>query len=419
MSRAIDDGSRSGASSPLLLLPASLLPSAAARPLAGARARDARAARWSAWSCPCTRRVSPAPHEPPRYPIGAARLEVDVFGPAAGVLTPQVGVSPLAEHESTLERAHRPIVLIAPGAGSRGLAVSGLLACRRRRHRRSPRPVRSRTAPSPHPVRLRTAPLLTCAGRAPRAVRLTRLPGPRVRLSWRAPTAPPGWAGFDRLPRAPRGAHRRADHAAPRWSSRSCPGGPPPSPCRPATPRAPQSAPPSCAARCALRPPGRVRGLRVLARTATGVRIGWRPAAPRRRARRRLPDHARRRRRRADPRARLHRSSSAPPALTASRSPPWTPAGAAGPPSRTLQDRRPPGRRLHAARWPPGANPPACPASSASRKSAKPAPPSGGCPASPGSARIIGYRVYRDGALLGQSTRTRCASPTSPRCAPT
>jgi hypothetical protein len=55
------------------------------------------------------------PYEPPRYPIGAARLERDVFETVAGPLTPQVGVSPLAEHETALERARRPIVLSAFG----------------------------------------------------------------------------------------------------------------------------------------------------------------------------------------------------------------------------------------------------------------------------------------------------------------
>ena len=42
-------------------------------------------------------RVHHAPYEPPRYPIGAARLEVEALAPAAGVLTPRVGVSPVAE----------------------------------------------------------------------------------------------------------------------------------------------------------------------------------------------------------------------------------------------------------------------------------------------------------------------------------
>lgn len=97
-----------------MLLPASLLPVLLLAPTL-ARAPATFALRLERMVVPAHARVYPAPYEPPRYPIGAARLEVDVFGPAAGVLTPQVGVSPLAEHESALERAHRPIVLIAPG----------------------------------------------------------------------------------------------------------------------------------------------------------------------------------------------------------------------------------------------------------------------------------------------------------------
>jgi hypothetical protein len=97
-----------------LLLPASLLPVLLLAPSL-ARAPATFVLHLERMVVPVHARVYPAPYEPPRYPIGAARLEVDVFGPAAGVLTPQVGVSPLAEHESALERAHRPIVLSAPG----------------------------------------------------------------------------------------------------------------------------------------------------------------------------------------------------------------------------------------------------------------------------------------------------------------
>jgi hypothetical protein len=100
-----------------LLLPASLLPVLLLAPSL-ARAPETLVLRLERVVVPAHARVYPAPYEPPRYPIGAARLEVDVFETAAGVLTPQVGVSPLAEHESALERAHRPIVLIAPGGES-------------------------------------------------------------------------------------------------------------------------------------------------------------------------------------------------------------------------------------------------------------------------------------------------------------
>ncbi len=102
-----------------LLLPASLLPVLLLAPSL-ARAPATFVLRLERMVVPAHARVYPAPYEPPRYPIGAARLEVDVFEPAAGVLTPQVGVSPLAEHESALERARRPIVLIAPGREAEG-----------------------------------------------------------------------------------------------------------------------------------------------------------------------------------------------------------------------------------------------------------------------------------------------------------
>lgn len=104
-----------------LLLPASLAPVVLLAPsLARAPATLAlRAER------PLARALAPAkvrrePPEPRRYPVGAARLEVDVFEPLAGAFTPQVGVSPLAEHESAQERARQPVVLLTgePAAGS-------------------------------------------------------------------------------------------------------------------------------------------------------------------------------------------------------------------------------------------------------------------------------------------------------------
>jgi hypothetical protein len=97
-----------------LLLPASLVPVLLLAPTL-ARAPVTLVVRLERMVAPAHARVYSAPYEPPRYPIGAARLERDVFETAAGVLTPQVGVSPLAEHETARERARRPIVLSAPG----------------------------------------------------------------------------------------------------------------------------------------------------------------------------------------------------------------------------------------------------------------------------------------------------------------
>jgi hypothetical protein len=100
-----------------LLLPASLVPVLLLAPTL-ARAPATLVVRLERMVAPAHARVYPAPYEPPRYPIGAARLERDVFETVARVLTPQVGVSPLAEHETARERARRPIILIAPGQES-------------------------------------------------------------------------------------------------------------------------------------------------------------------------------------------------------------------------------------------------------------------------------------------------------------
>lgn len=97
-----------------LLLPASLVPVLLLAPTL-VRAPVTLVLRLERMVAPAHARVYHAPYEPPRYPIGAARLERDAFETVAGVLTPQVGVSPLAEHETALERARRPIVLLAPG----------------------------------------------------------------------------------------------------------------------------------------------------------------------------------------------------------------------------------------------------------------------------------------------------------------
>ncbi len=94
-----------------LLLPASLAPVALLAPSL-ARAPATLVLRLERMVVPAHARVYPAPYEPPRYPPGAPRLERDVFAPVAGPLTPQVGVSALAEHESPAERAHQPILLI-------------------------------------------------------------------------------------------------------------------------------------------------------------------------------------------------------------------------------------------------------------------------------------------------------------------
>jgi hypothetical protein len=79
-----------------LLLPGSLIPVVLLAPSL-VRAPVTLIGHLERMVAPAHVRVHHAPYEPPRYPIGAARLEVEAFAPAAGVLTPRVGVSPVAE----------------------------------------------------------------------------------------------------------------------------------------------------------------------------------------------------------------------------------------------------------------------------------------------------------------------------------
>lgn len=104
----------------ILLLPLSLLPVVLLAPSL-ARAPGTLAVRLERMVMPAQRPVRHTPHEPARYPPGASRLERDVFAPVAGILTPQVGVSALAEHQTHDEKAHAPILLITgePDGGAR------------------------------------------------------------------------------------------------------------------------------------------------------------------------------------------------------------------------------------------------------------------------------------------------------------
>jgi hypothetical protein len=102
----------------MLLLPASLLPIALLAPSL-ARAPETLVVRLERMVVPARRPAHRAPQ--PRYPPGASRLERDVFAPVAGPLTPQVGVSVMAEHQTRAEKAHAPILLITgePEGGAR------------------------------------------------------------------------------------------------------------------------------------------------------------------------------------------------------------------------------------------------------------------------------------------------------------
>jgi hypothetical protein len=104
----------------MLLLPLSLAPIVVLAP-ALTRAPGVLVGRWARIVAPAHGPVYRAPYEPPRYPSGSSRLGRDILEPVAGPLTPQVGVSPLAEHETPAERAGAPLVLITgePQSGGR------------------------------------------------------------------------------------------------------------------------------------------------------------------------------------------------------------------------------------------------------------------------------------------------------------
>ncbi len=152
-----------------------------------------------------------------------------------------------------------------------------------------------------------------------------------------------------------------------------------------------------------VRLPGRVHGLRVLARTTDGVRITWRPAR-----RGGAPVAGYRIRRdgvvvgqtpgrvyivKLSP-ARAHRIT-----ITAVDT-----RGRLGRPSRALRiaaHRRPVAASRRAVA---GSEPPGVPGQLTVSEVSDVGATLWWVPSHPGSARIIGYRVYRDGALLGQTT---------------
>ncbi len=104
----------------VLLLPLSLLPVVLLAPSL-ARAPETLVVRIERIVVSAHAAVHRALPEPARYPPGASRLERDVFAPVARILTPQVGVSVLAEHQTRAEKGHAPILLITgePEGGTR------------------------------------------------------------------------------------------------------------------------------------------------------------------------------------------------------------------------------------------------------------------------------------------------------------
>jgi hypothetical protein len=98
-----------------LLLPASLIPVMVLAPSL-ARAPATLWRRTERALAPAHAKVRHhAPSGPKYFLVGPARLELNVLTPVAGGLTPQLGVSPLAEPEwvELVDGAPRPVVFIA------------------------------------------------------------------------------------------------------------------------------------------------------------------------------------------------------------------------------------------------------------------------------------------------------------------
>ncbi len=241
-----------------------------------------------------------------------------------------------------------------------------------------------------------------CAGRAPRAVRLTRLAGSRARLSWRAPAAaaPAGGVAY-RVLRSGRTVGQTARTA---MVLPVVPGRPTTFTVQARYPRAPRVCAASLHSALRLRPPGRVRGLRVLAYTVTGVSIGWR-RAPRGDAPvagyRVVRDGAVV----GQTSGRVYVLK-----LSAGRAHTITVAavdtrGRVGPPSAVLKIAAGSGApRAARPRAVAGNTPPTTPDRLSVSEVSEAGATVSWLPSRPGSARIIGYRVYRDGGLVGQST---------------
>jgi len=233
-----------------------------------------------------------------------------------------------------------------------------------------------------------------------------RLSGPRVRLSWRAPAGPvgaPSGAGAKlvgyrvlRDGRVVGQTTRTAMVLAVVLGRRTT-----------FTVQARYAAPPgACPARIrnalALRPPGPVRGLRVLAVTAAGLRVGWR------RAHRGDAPIAGYRVYRDAAVVGQTRGLSFTLKLSAARG--HTVAVAAvdtrghlGPRSHPLRIGAHPTPAVHPAAA--GYAPPGAPGALSVSEVSDAGATLWWTPARAGSQRIIGYRVYRDDKLLGQSTQ--------------
>ncbi len=233
-----------------------------------------------------------------------------------------------------------------------------------------------------------------CAGKTVRDVRVRRLKGPRVRLSWRAPsgTAPFAYRVL-RAGRTVAQTNRKDMIVAVRLGRRAT-----------FTVDARyNSQPHSCPVRLSrmivFRAPGRVTGLRILARVKGGIQIGWH-AAPLGDAR--LSGY--RVERDGSVVAQTHARSYVV-KLSAYKSHIVTVAavdvsGRVGRAAKALE--------IGAARSVPAANDagPSTPGQLTVSEVSDAGATVWWLPSSPGGARIVGYRVYRDGSLVGQTPNT-------------
>jgi spore germination protein YaaH len=231
-----------------------------------------------------------------------------------------------------------------------------------------------------------------CAGMAPSRVRIARLSGPRARLSWHAPSA-----GTPITYRVLRAAHTLGQTTNTSMVVRVTPGRRTAFTIQARYALAPQSCPETLRVKVSFRAPSRVQRLRLLSRTASGVRIGWRAA---RRGDASLSGY--RIRRDGVVVGQTHRRNFTL-RLSTGRSHRVTVAavdvdGHLGPSSKALT--------IGASRTQASTTGPSTPGGVSVSDVADEAATLWWLPSRPGGARIVGYRVYRDDQLVGQAKTT-------------
>ncbi len=234
----------------------------------------------------------------------------------------------------------------------------------------------------------------SCVGMAPRRARIKRLSGPRARLSWHAPST-----GAPIAYRVLRAGHTVAQTARTAMVVRVIPGRRAVFTIQARYALAPRSCPETLRAKIAFRAPGRVRRLRILAPAAGGVLVGW-GAAPRGDA----PLSGYRIRRDGTIVGQTHARSFAL-RLNAARSHTVTVAavdvdGHLGPSSKTLTIGGPSPRAVGSG------GSPGTPGVVSAADIGDEAATLLWLGSRPGGAPIVGYRVYRDDHLVGQTTTT-------------